>query len=81
MERLNGKIMKNVHVEVEKISKTLQKDLMYYTNTIAKKLERILETIKIIDDKPIYDILIQCLELDKRNYKINYERKKRTEIL
>lgn len=67
--------------QYEKISKTLQKDLIYYTNTIAKKLERILETIKIIDDKPIYDILLQCLELDKRNYKINYERKKRTEII
>lgn len=67
--------------QYEKISKKLQKDLIYYTNSIAKKLERILQEIKIVDDKPIYDILIQCLELDKRNYKINYERKKKTEMI
>lgn len=63
------------------ISKKLQKDLMYYTNKIAKKIDRILQAIKIVDDKEIYNILIECLELDKRDYKINYERMKKTETI
>jgi hypothetical protein len=65
----------------ELISKTLQKDLSFYTNVIAKRLDVILQGIKIVDDREIYDILIQCLEIDKRDYKINYERMKRTEII
>ena len=65
----------------ELISTTLQKDLIYYTNIVAKKLEKIRQVIKIIDDKEVYNVLIESLELDKRDYKINYERMKSTEVL